>query len=87
MISILILLALSILDASFLYFFVKWSVKQEAKLNSILEEYKAIKKSTDSYLLSTDVQKKVKEFDAYFEKTFKTLKESKEHVANRHSDG
>lgn len=83
MFKMLALLILSILDASFLYFFVKWSKKQEAKLTSILDEYKAIKKSTDSYLLRTDVQKKVKEFDAYFEKVFKTLDESKHHLVNQ----
>lgn len=86
MVKMLALLILSILDASFLYFFVKWSIKQEEKLTSILEEYKSIKKSTDSYLLSTDVQKKVKEFDAYFEKVFKTLDESKAHLANQRNE-
>lgn len=86
MVKMLALLILSILDASFLYFFVKWSKKQEEKLTSILEEYKSIKKSTDSYLLSTDVQKKVKEFDAYFEKVFKTLDESKTHLANQRNE-
>lgn len=87
MAKIVAMLLISIADAVFLVLFVRWSMQQEKRMNSILEEYKEIKKSTESYILSVENKKRLDEFDDYFEKVFKTLKESKEHVANRSSDG
>ena len=87
MAKIVAMLLISIADAVFLVLFVRWSMQQEKRMSSILEEYKEIQKSTESYILSVENKKRLDEFDAYFEKVFKTLDESKEHVANRSSDG
>lgn len=87
MLKIVAMLLISIADVVFLVLFVRWSIQQEKRLNDILEEYKSIKKSTELYVLSAVDRQKFKEFDDYFEKVFKSLQESKEHVANRSSDG
>lgn len=86
MLKIVAMLLISIVDAVFLVLFVRWSIQQEKRLLAILEEYKYLKKCSESYILTVEEKKLLDEFDAYFEKTFKTLKESKEHVANRHPD-
>ena len=79
------MLILSIVDAIFLILFIKWSISQQQKLNEILEEYKALKKSTELYILSNTDQQKFKDFDDYFEKVFKSLQESKKHVDSYNS--
>ena len=83
MLYLSVMLALSIADAVFLFFFIKWSRWQEQKLSAILEEYKFLKKSTELYILSTQNQQKFKDFDDYFEKVFKSLHESKKNTINR----
>ena len=55
-------------------------------INEKLQEYREIKESIPPIVLSLELQRKIDEFDSYFEKVFKTLDESKEHVANRHPD-
>ena len=79
------MLILSIADAVFLILFIKWSISQQQKLNEILKEYKALKKSTELYILSNTDQQKFKDFDDYFEKVFKSLQESKKHVDSYNS--
>lgn len=86
MLYLSVMLALSIADAVFLILFIKWSRWQEHKLSAILEEYKALKKSTELYILSAQDQQKFKDFDDYFEKVFKSLQESKKNTMNRIND-
>lgn len=83
MLYLSVMLALSIADAVFLILFIKWSRWQEQKLSAILEEYKALKKSTELCILSSQDQQKFKDFDDYFEKVFKSLQESKKNTMSR----
>ena len=77
------MLILSIVNAIFLILFIKWSMWQQQKLNDILEEYKALKKSTELYILSPENQQKFSAFDDYFAKVFKSLQTEKENIMNR----
>ena len=76
------MLILSIIDAILLILFIKWSMWQQKKLNEILDEYKALKKSTELYVLSPENQQKFNEFDDYFANVFKSLQTEKENIMN-----
>lgn len=56
-------------------------------INEKLQEYREIKESIPPIVLSLELQKKIDEFDSYFEELAKTLSEMDSHLADNGERG
>ena len=75
------------INVTLIYISLSDNIRFVKTLEKKLKEYRQLKDSIPAIIPSPELLKKANDFDAYFEKVFKTLDESKEHVANHHSDG